>query len=161
MKKCLLLILSLAPFSAGADDPGREAVIATIDAFFEAMTARDVESMSGLMTPDGVLYGYRETADGLRISQRTHAGYLEGLASGDARLVERYWDPVVMISGRLATVWTPYDFHVDGQFSHCGLNNFSMLQTDDGWVIAGVVYSMQVDDCEESPLGAFAEDGGQ
>ena len=73
-------------------------------------------------------------------------------------LVERFWEPRVMVYGRLATVWTPYDFHVDGAFSHCGINNFSMLQTDDGWKITGVVFSIEVENCEESPLGPF---GGQ
>ena len=130
-------------------------VIAVIDEFFAAMKSRDAATMRTLMTEDGILYGYRETEDGLRISRPTHRAYLENLASGTGVPVERYWDPKVMIHERLATVWTPYDFHNDGVFSHCGLNNFSLLKTDDGWVITGVVFSIKTDGCGDSPLGPF------
>lgn len=131
------------------------AVIALIDEFFAAMTKRDVETMRALMTVDGILYGYRETAEGVQIARPTHKAYLENLAAGEGVPVERYWDPTVMIHDRLATVWTPYDFHNDGVFSHCGINNFSLMKTDAGWVIAGVVFSIKSEGCEESPLGPF------
>jgi len=155
VNRTLLIAAALiANFQAIADAASdREAVIGIIDAFFESMTDRDVERMRTLMTPDGVLYGYRETDEGLQIIRPTHGEYLENLANGEGRPVERYWDPEIMVSGRLATIWTPYDFHVDGQFSHCGINNFSMLKTDAGWVITGVVFSIQSDNCPDSPLG--------
>lgn len=145
------LVLNIQVFADDAAE--RESVIAVINAFFESMSARDVERMRTLMTPDGILYGYRETDEGLQIIRPTHSEYLENLAIGEGTPIERYWDPEVMVSGRLATIWTPYDFHIDGQFSHCGLNNFSMLKTDNGWVIAGVVFSIKSEDCPESPLG--------
>ena len=144
-----------APVASEADE--RDALIHLVTDFFEAMTARDVAHMRTLMTPDGIIYGYRETADGLQVIRPTHAEYLDNLASGRGRLVERFWNPRIMLEGRLATVWTPYDLHRDGEFSHCGTNNFSMLKTDAGWVIAGVVFSIRVDDCDESPLGPFRE----
>ena len=155
MNRMFLIVAALATsLQAIADEAAdREAVINVIDSFFESMTARDAERMRTLMTPDGIIYGYRESEEGVQIIRPTHREYLEDLANGEGRPVERYWDPQIMVSGRLATIWTPYDFHIDGQFSHCGINNFSMLKTDDGWVIAGVVFSIQTEDCPESPLG--------
>jgi len=146
-----LLALTLPTWADEVEN--RAAIIQLIDNFFAAMTARDVDKMQTLMTVDGIIYGYRETPDGLQVVRLTHAAYLENLASGEARLVERYWNPEVKVYGRLATAWTPYDFHVDGKLDHCGLNNFSMLQTDDGWVITGVVFSIEHNGCDESPLG--------
>jgi len=159
MNRILLLAVALAAtVQAIADEAAdREAVIDVIDAFFESMTARDVERMRTLLTPDGIIYGYRESDEGLQIIRPTHADYLENLANGEGQPVERYWDPEIMLSGRLATIWTPYDFHNDGQFSHCGINNFSMLKTDDGWVITGVVFSIHAENCPESPLGPLAD----
>lgn len=154
MKKLLfILIIFTTSIAATANADERDAVIQVIVDFFDAMTARDVEAMRSLMTPDGVLYGYRETVDGLQVTSRTHSEYLEGLGNGEATLVERFWDPEVVVSGRMATALTPYDFHIDGNFSHCGVNSFSMLRTDTGWVITGVVYSMATEGCEDSPLG--------
>ena len=148
-----LLTAMTATHPAFADDEAE--IIAVIDEFFAAMKKRDAATMRTLMTEDGILYGYRETADGLRISRPTHQDYLANLASGSGVPVERYWDPTVMVHDRLATVWTPYDFHNDGVFSHCGLNNFSLIKTDDGWIITGVVFSIRTEDCDESPLGPF------
>jgi hypothetical protein len=151
----LLCLLSGALAANEAND--REAVIQLIADFFAAMTARDVDRMQTLMTEDGIIYGYRETPEGLQIIRPTHAEYLENLASGEGRVVERFWNPEVMLEDRLATVWTRFDLHRDGVFSHCGINNFSMLNTDSGWVITGVVFSIEVENCAPSPLGPFRE----
>ena len=141
--------------AAAADAPAdRAAVLDVITRFFEAMTARDVAAMASMMSEDGIIYGYREGDDGLQVIRRPHAAYLESLAGGQGRIVERFWDPQVMVHDRLATAWTPYDFHVDGEFSHCGVNNFSLLKTDAGWIITGVVFSIEAD-CGPSPLGPF------
>ena len=134
------------------DTTDRDAVVQVITNFFHAMTMRDVDAMRALMTEDGMIYGYREGDDGLQVIRRPHAEYLAGLEAGEGQLLERFWKPEVMVYGRLATAWTPYDFYANGSFSHCGVNNFSLLRTDERWVIAGVVFSIEAD-CGESPLG--------
>ena len=157
LSRIVLLVTLLIPaFAWGDEAQDRDDVIATVQAFFDAMTARDVEHMRTLMTPDGIIYGYLENEEGLQVIRPTHADYLENLATGEARLVERFWDPDVMVYGRLATIWTPYELYADGEFSHCGVNNFSMLKMDTGWVITGVVFSIE-GECAPSPLGPFEE----
>jgi hypothetical protein len=158
MKKLLILLTSLPVSATAAADAGadREAVIQVVVDFFDAMTDRDVARMQSLMTADGMIYGYREGEDGTAVIRLSHQEYLENLANGDGEIVERFWNPDVNLYGRLATVWTPYDFHENGEFSHCGVNNFSMLHTDAGWVITGVVFSIE-SDCGASPLGPFIE----
>ena len=147
------LTLASNPASADVEDE----VLAVIDEFFAAMTARDAERMAAVISEDGRIYGYRESADGLQIIRPSHAAYLEGLERAETVPVERYWEPTVLVHDRLATVWTPYDFHSGGQFSHCGINNFSLLKTGDGWLITGVVFSIEIEDCEPSPLGPLGE----
>ena len=150
----LMAMLAMTTSATGDEAADREAVIQVVVDFFAAMTARDVERMSALMTEDGMIYGYRQGEDGVSVIRRSHREYLDNLATGEGEIVERFWDPEVMVYGRLATVWTPYDFHADGEFSHCGVNNFSMLHTGDRWVITGVVFSIEAD-CGPSPLGPF------
>ncbi len=155
MRALVLVVGLLFPFLAATDEAqDKEDVIATVQAFFDSMTARDVERMRKLMTPDGIIYGYLENDEGLQVIRPTHADYLANLANGEALLVERFWDPEVMVYGRLATIWTPYELYADGQFTHCGVNNFSMLKMDTGWVITGVVFSIE-GECAPSPLGPF------
>ena len=59
----------------------------------------------------------------------------------------------VLEHDRMATVWTPYDFYLNGEFHHCGTNSFSLIRDESGWRIAGVVYSIETETCEPSPLG--------
>ena len=153
--KIAVLVALLMPAVSPADEArDREDVIATVQAFFDALTARDVERMRALMTPDGMIFGYREADGETLITRIPHADYLASLGSREGIPVERFWDPEVMVYGRLATIWTPYDFYNDGEYSHCGVNNFSMLKTDERWIIAGVVFSIE-SECEPSPLGPF------
>lgn len=144
-----------AAFADEAED--RAAVVNMVQEFFDAMTARDAEAMKSLLTSDGIFYGYREGPDGLVVVRPTHESYAEGLAEPGPTLIERFWDPTVLLHGRIAAVWTPYDLFVDGEFSHCGIDNFNFLKTDDGWKITGIVFSMERDNCPESPLGPLQQ----
>lgn len=135
----------------------QDQLVAMVQAFFDAMTDRDTTNMTSLLTADGYFYGYRESPDGLSIFQSTHQSYVDNLAAGEQRLVERFWDPEVMLHGRMAVVWAPYDLYVDGAFSHCGIDNFNFLKTEDGWKITGILFSMEREGCPPSPLGPLRE----
>ena len=153
---CLALILCgpLGLTAAIADEAlDRAAVVDMVQAFFAAMTDRDVDAMRSMLTTDGILYGYRETTEGLQITRPTHAAFIAGFGERNDRLIERFWDPQVLLHDRMAIVWTPYDFYVDGEFSHCGIDNFNFIKTDEGWKITGIVFSMEPENCAESPLG--------
>jgi hypothetical protein len=120
---------------------------------FDGMETRDVERSRELLMPNGQYYGYREEEDGLLVIRRSHTEHLEGLITREAELVERFWDPTVLLHDRMAVVWAPYDLYADGEFVHCGIDSFSFIKTDDGWKISGIVFSMEPKHCEESPLG--------
>ncbi len=157
MKNIRLALLLCGPFCFTAaiadEDIDRAAVVNMVQAFFDAMTDRDVDAMRTLLTTDGIFYGYRETAEGLQITRSAHAAFVAGIGERNNTLIERFWDPQILLHDRMAVVWTPYDFYVDGEFSHCGIDNFNFLKTDQGWKITGIVFSMEADDCAESPLG--------
>ena len=154
----LILVSTIFFGTALADEAeDRAAVVDMVQAFFDAMTARDAGAMKSLLTSDGIFYGYREGPDGLVVVTPTHQGYADGLAEPGPVLIERFWDPTVLLHDRMAAVWTPYDLFVDGEFSHCGIDNFNFLKTDDGWKITGIVFSMEPDNCPESPLGPLRQ----
>ena len=45
----------------------------------------------------------------------------------------------IHVDGRLASVWTPYEFYINKQPSHRGANNFQLVKTDKGWKIFSIV----------------------
>lgn len=59
------------------------------------------------------------------------------------------WDAEVEVSGDLATLWAPYDFHIGERFSHCGFDAFHFVRQDGAWRIAALTYTVQTSGCEE------------
>jgi len=60
----------------------------------------------------------------------------------------------VLIHKEIAVVWTKYDFHREGKFSHCGVDAFNLIKTQEGWKISGIFYTVEKEGCEEGPLGS-------
>lgn len=154
-------VLALAAVPARAQEPEREAVLAVVQEFFDTMTAADSAGARAVMLPEGVSFGVREQADGLFLRSRPNSDYIAGLAGREERVVERMWDPTVLIHERLAVVWTPYDIYVDGEFLHCGVDAFTLLETEEGWKIATGAFTMEPTGCEPSPLGPLEEPSGE
>ena len=148
-----LLVLLLIPSSIQAQAQEEEAVVAAVELLFDAMAARDTLAARAVLLPEGRFYSIRDTDDGPRVGSTTHRAFLDQLGRPGADFLERMWNPTVLIHGRMAVVWTEYDFHLDGAFSHCGVDAFSLYKTADGWKIAGTTYTVEPTGCEASPLG--------
>ena len=48
---------------------------------------------------------------------------------------ERIQFSSILVDGDLASVWTPYSFYFNGQFSHCGVNSFQLVRINNVWKI--------------------------
>ena len=132
------------------------AVVAAVQRLFDAMSKRDTIAARALLLPGSQFISVRPaTGNAPAAAPRRQADsvFLRSLATGREQLLERFWAPVVKVHGPLAEVWTPYDFHIDGKFSHCGIDMFTLLRTSAGWQIASIVYTVEPTGCAASPLG--------
>ena len=77
------------------------------------------------------------------------------LVSRGFSLLAQSSDPASFSStdGRIAVVWTRYDFHRDGKMSHNGTDCFTLLKTDAGWKIVCLAYSVEPATQTENPAG--------
>jgi hypothetical protein len=133
--------------------PDTAAVLAVVQRLFDAMAKRDTAAARTLLLPGARLVSLRTASPGGQPRQQTDTAFLRSLATGTERLLERMWNPVVSIHGSLANVWTPYDFHIDGRFSHCGVDNFVLIRNANAWQLASVTYTVETAGCAPSPLG--------
>jgi len=145
------------PQEAVADSPysPRETeVVAVAEAFLKAISERDGATMEALSLSGGSVHAVVMGEDGAfeRISSRSLADDAMRIPENPNPLLERMWDPVVMVHGRLAVVWTRYDFWVSGEWSHCGVDAFTLVETDEGWRVGSISYTSEILDCPESPL---------
>lgn len=143
---------SLAPPPVAAQTT-RDSVLAVVGEFFRAMTANDAAASQRVMTADGQYYAVGWQGDSVTIRRVTNAQYFDRLRSSTDRIVERIWEPTVLVHGPIANVWAPYDIHRNGAFLHCGVDNFALIRFPDGWKIAGMTFTMEPTGCRPSPLG--------
>jgi hypothetical protein len=150
----VLFALSMigAPAGAQTSSSERDAVLKTVQALFDTMTAKDVEGARSILQPQGRFHAMR-IRDGKPDPRAfSNEEYFADLQASKQTMRERIWNPEVRIHGVIATMWAPYDFWIDGKFSHCGIDAFDLIKTDEGWKIAGGVYTVE-SKCDASPLG--------
>jgi ketosteroid isomerase-like protein len=156
--RCVRRGLALVLLVLGAPDlraqTAEDSVRATVQEFFRTMTARDSAGARRVLLDDGVTWGMRESDKGFVTWRQTHTEYVASLGKPGEQWLERMWQPTVLVHGRVATLWTAYDFHVDGKFSHCGVDAITLIRADAGWKIASFVYTVEPMGCAPSPLGA-------
>jgi hypothetical protein len=59
----------------------------------------------------------------------------------------REQDTRVEVHERIAMVWAPYDLWVNEKYSHCGVDVFTLLKTEEGWKIASIAYTIEKKGC--------------
>jgi hypothetical protein len=130
----------------------RDAVLKVVQAFFDTMSARDVDGARSILQPQGRFHAMRLRDGKPDVRAFSNEEYFADLKASTQKMRERIWNPEIRIHGLIATLWAPYDFWIDGKFSHCGIDAFDLIKTDEGWKIAGGVYTLE-SKCDPSPLG--------
>lgn len=143
-----LLLLALPCLLADSSD--EKDAIATVQKLFDAMAAHDSEAARAVVIPEGRLYSTRPDGKPVGLTLEEFAARL---STRKEPMLERMWNPTVLVGGRIAQVWAEYDFHLNGKFHHCGIDSVSLIKGDDGWKIAGIVYTSETSGCPASPLG--------
>lgn len=143
-------LLTVVGVEVSASD--EEDVLAVADKALERITADDSAGLAALMLEQAMIYiGSVQDGD-YSVRTRTYADTRDRKFEVD--LVERGWNPTILVSGSIGIVWYPYDIYVDGTWSHCGIDIFNMIRTNEGWRIAALQYNVQQPpDCEAHPDG--------
>lgn len=144
-----LLALCACASSAQRQDAARvaddkQAILGVMQAFFDTMTARDADAAARLLIPEGmfVIVEIHPQTRARTIRKSSNAEYVARLRTGAEILRETMFDPLVLVAGDVATVWTRYTFERSGILSHTGYDAFNLVRTPQGWKIAGGVYSV-------------------
>ena len=147
----VLLALSLN-CQAQQSHPEYAAVKQVVDQFFQSINTGDGELLASLEVEGAQILNIREDVAGqYEFVERAWFG-ADGFSDG-TRLTERYWDEQLLISDHLAVFWALYDFYVDGEFSHCGIDVLNLIKVDSQWKIGHAMWTIQRPNCEPSPLG--------
>lgn len=138
--------------NAQQSHPEYAAVKQVIDHFFESINTGNGELLASLEIEGAQIFNIREeTAGEYEFVKRDW--FDADNFGADVQLTERYWDEQLLISNEVAVFWAPYDLHIDGKFSHCGIDVLNLMKVDEQWKIGHAMWTIQRPGCEASPLG--------
>lgn len=145
------ILLCLAAFATRApaqDEAAR--VVGVVTGMFDALARGDTAGMRSYMHGEAriIQTANREGVPWHRVNTlNAFLGSIGGAIAQGRKLEERISDPEVKIDDNLAQVWTRYDFYVDGVKSHCGVDSYQIIRTNEGWKI------LQIVDTQRRPCG--------
>jgi hypothetical protein len=142
-----VLALSSALLLRAAD---QSSALAAAQRLFDAMKTHDAAAAGALFVAGATLAQVDAAGKASIISADE---FVKHIGSSKSAWLERIWNPKVFEHGTVAVVWAEHDFHLDGKFSHCGIDSFSLLKTDAGWRIASISDTHEKSNCPASPLG--------
>jgi hypothetical protein len=108
-----------------------------VESFFTAFHQRDTIAMNALLDKDLVLHTVTEKASGINLSVETREAFLKSIASTpkSIKYEEKLLSWNIQIDGKLAHVWTPYEFYINGNIVHTGVNSFQLYWKNGVWKI--------------------------
>ncbi|WP_298548950.1 nuclear transport factor 2 family protein [uncultured Aquimarina sp.] len=66
----------------------------------------------------------------------------------DQKWLEKLLDFRIDADERIAQIWTPYEFYVNDQFSHCGVNIFQLFNDGISWKIIAIADTRKRKGCK-------------
>lgn len=119
-----------------------------VHSFFQAMEDIDTLYLDDLIMEDAILCTSILVDDNNSIVKATKIQFLRTIAESNAGdLDEQVSNLKVQSEGGVANVWMDYSFYYLGKLSHCGVNNFSMVQKGGNWKIISLTDSRRKTNC--------------
>ena len=149
MKKLSLLatvcLISISLYSQTTED----SVKAAVNKLFEGMKNSDASLITASFGDSAVLQTIAGKDGKTIIRNEKVSEFAEQVAkSPKGALDERIEFGSIKIDGGLASVWTPYKFYYNGQFSHCGVNSFQLVRINGIWKIQYLIDTRRKQPCD-------------
>jgi len=146
----ILIIISLPVLAYSQTDAEKEDVMKVIFQLFDGYRKGDSAMVSATFAKGAIMQRVAEKDGKMQVSEpQSVNGWLSYIGSGLEKVHdEPIWDYRVDIDNGLAKVWTKFAFYLDGTFSHCGVDNFLLVQTEAGWKIFHIVDTKQTEGCQ-------------
>lgn len=118
-----------------------------VDEFFIGFHSKDSVALQKVCHVDMVLQTITNAKENSRLKTEKTADFYKSIASipENIKILEKIIDYKIQIDGNMAHVWTPYEFYVNGQLSHIGVNSFTMVKEPEGeWKIVHLIDTRRI-----------------
>jgi len=150
MIKILVCICLLASVSINAQQD-KVAILKPIKSMFDGMRASDSTMVRAAFVEEATMHSSFLNKEGKKILRK---GSLDAFVNAVGTPHDDVWDEQIFVyrveqDGTLASVWTEYTFYLGDKLSHCGVNAFQIVDTEEGWKILNITDTRRKDNCKE------------
>lgn len=146
------LVFIILSFVANAQTSSEEkAIKKTITTFFDGLHKGDSAIVSSTLHPTIKLQTTFINREGKKVLLTdSKLKVLTGIANKkpEHTYLEKLLSWNIKVDGNLASVWTPYEFYLNGNFSHCGANSFQLFNDNGTWKIIYLVDMRRRTNCK-------------
>ena len=109
----------------------------TIVDFFDGFHSKDTVKMRSQFAKEIVMHSVSERNQQAILKSESATDFLKMIASipKNEKFEERLLFYNIQIDGAMANVWTPYEFYINGELSHTGVNSFQLFNDNGKWKI--------------------------
>jgi hypothetical protein len=140
----ILTSLSLSSL-ANLDDQKKANIMQPIKNLFDGMPEHDSSKILQQFTESALL---QRTDKKGNVTSTDIQQFARNISQSVAFLDEQLLDQVILQQDRLASVWTPFAFYIDGKLSHCGSNSFQLVKQNKQWKIHYLIDVSHSGDCQ-------------
>ena len=151
MKKIILLGAATFLVIRIANAQSEEtAVKLTIQKLFDGMRNADSAAIHAVFAPNAIMQTITNSKEGSTFVKQdlvtNFASFVGKQPKGAAD--EQIVFESINVDENLAIAWTPYRFIYNGNFSHCGVNSFTLVKLNGEWKINYVIDTRRKLNCD-------------
>jgi hypothetical protein len=146
MKSVLILLFSpLFLFGQNQIKKDEDQIKAVILKTFSAMKSVDSVALKSCFTEKAVLQISQIRPEGNIVREVPIANFVKNVMTrkaGDMDERVLSWGPI-LVDHEIATAWVPYEFYLNGKFTHKGVDAFILVKIGEEYKIQTLLYNMQ------------------
>jgi hypothetical protein len=143
----IILIVSRNGFAQPSSETDEKAILEKVQQFFTSLEKQDTALYKSVFMDEATGWAVRTRNDSVRISTWRTADRVKRLINPEALVEEKMLRYEIKIHDRIAMAWAPYTLSVSGKFSHCGVDLFTFIKTEEGWKINTCSFTVEPEGC--------------
>jgi hypothetical protein len=150
--KIILIFTTALLFSIPSYGQSDElAVQKVIESLFDGMRAKNINQLATVFADDAMMQTIALGDNGPQVNPGSVSDFMKRISTtpADTQLDERILNFEIKVDGPMASAWTPYEFYVNGTFSHCGVNSFQLVKFAEGWKVVYIIDTRRKDPCNQ------------
>ncbi|MBW1298641.1 nuclear transport factor 2 family protein [Aquimarina litoralis] len=147
----IVFIFSNAIFSQEKNEVHQQKAKQAVLDFFEGFHQGDTTKIGKTIDANLTMLTVVKDKKGVIRTRNTDASkFLEVIHNRpkEQKWLEKLLDFKIDANAQIAQVWTPYEFYVNDQFSHCGVNVFQLFNDGENWRIMAIADTRNREGCK-------------